>query len=66
MNIHNLWFEENKKKYHQFLSEIVKRFITQKSQYNYIGVLMSSGWSSLIRVTAVEKKYTQRACSKDF
>ena len=52
MNIQNLWFEESKEKYHQFLSEIIN-FHNPKIAIR--GVLISSGWSSLIRVIAVEQ-----------
>ena len=55
MNNQNLWFEENKENYHQFLYEIINFHNPKKIAKG--GVLMSPGWSSLIRVIAVEKKY---------
>ena len=63
MNNQNLWLEENKEKYHQFLYEIIN-FHNPKIAKG--GVLMSPGWSSLIRVIAVEKNIgpTHRAATK--
>ena len=65
MNNQNLWLEENKEKYHQFLYEIIN-FHNPKIAIG--GVLMSPGWSSLIRVIAVEKKYRaySYSCNEDF
>ena len=63
MNIQNLWFEDNKEKNHKFLSEKIN-FHNQKIAIR--GVLISSDWSSLIRVIAVEKNIgpTHRAAAK--